>query len=79
MLHPFRRALFATAVSYDGHRKLKNKGNIFDLVICRCICFLKLEDTSWMCDGAGGDPLLYFKHVTQFVEAAKTHTLRMNK
>jgi hypothetical protein len=22
---------------------------------------------------------LYFKHVTQFVEAAKMHTLRMNK
>jgi hypothetical protein len=32
-----------------------------------------------MYDGVGGDPLLYFKHVTQFVEAAKMHTLRMNK
>jgi hypothetical protein len=32
-----------------------------------------------MYDGAGGDPLLYFEHVTQFVEAAKTHALRMNK
>jgi hypothetical protein len=30
-------------------------------------------------DGAIGDPLLYFKHVTQFVEAVKTHALRMNK
>ncbi len=32
-----------------------------------------------MYDGVGGDPLLYFKHVTQFVEAAKTHVLCMNK
>jgi hypothetical protein len=32
-----------------------------------------------MYDGAGGDPLLYFKHVTQFVELTKTHALRMNK
>jgi hypothetical protein len=31
-----------------------------------------------MYDGAG-DPLLYFKHVTQFVEAAKMFALRMNK
>jgi hypothetical protein len=38
-----------------------------------------MEDRSWMYDGAEGDPLLYFKHVTQFVEAAKTHTLCMNK
>jgi hypothetical protein len=38
-----------------------------------------MQDISWMYDGAGGDPLLYFKHVTQFVEAAKTHTLCMNK
>jgi hypothetical protein len=32
-----------------------------------------------MYDGAGGDLLLYFKHVTQFVEATKTHALHMNK
>jgi hypothetical protein len=38
-----------------------------------------MEDRSWMYDGVGGDPLLYFKHVTQFVEATKMHTLRMNK
>jgi hypothetical protein len=38
-----------------------------------------MEDRSWMYDGAGGDPLLYFKHVTQFVEATKTHALPMNK
>jgi hypothetical protein len=38
-----------------------------------------MEDRSWMYDGAGGDSLLYFKHVTQFVKAAKTHALCMNK
>jgi hypothetical protein len=38
-----------------------------------------MEDISWMYDGAGGDPLLYFKHVTQLVEATKTHALHMNK
>jgi hypothetical protein len=38
-----------------------------------------MGDRSWMYDGAEGDPLLYFKHVTQFVEAAKMHILRMNK
>ena len=32
-----------------------------------------------MYDDAGGDPIFYFKQVTQFVEAAKTHALRMNK
>jgi hypothetical protein len=38
-----------------------------------------MEDISWIYDGAGGDQLLYFKHVTQFVEATKTHALCMNK
>jgi hypothetical protein len=38
-----------------------------------------MEDRSWMYDGAAVDPLLYFKHVTQFVEATMTHTLRINK
>jgi hypothetical protein len=38
-----------------------------------------MEDRSWMYNGAGGDPLLYFKHVTQFVKATKTHALHMNK
>jgi hypothetical protein len=38
-----------------------------------------MEDRSRMYDGAGGDPLLYFKHVTQFVEAAKTQAIHMNK
>jgi hypothetical protein len=32
-----------------------------------------------MYDGVGGDSLLYFNHVTQFVEASKTHSLCMNK
>jgi hypothetical protein len=32
-----------------------------------------------MYNGARGDPLLYLKHVTQFVDAARTHTLHMNK
>jgi hypothetical protein len=32
-----------------------------------------------MYDGVGGDSLLYFKHVIQFVEAAKMHALHMNK
>jgi hypothetical protein len=40
---------------------------------------LKIADRSWMYDGARGDSLLYFKHVTQFVEAAKTHALRIKK
>jgi hypothetical protein len=38
-----------------------------------------MEDRSCMYDDVGGDPLLYFKHVTQFVEAAKTYALCMNK
>jgi hypothetical protein len=38
-----------------------------------------MEDISWMYDVAGGDPLLYFKHVTHFVEVANTHALRMKK
>jgi hypothetical protein len=41
--------------------------------------FLMMEDRSWMYDDVAGDPLLYFKHITQFVEVAKTHTLGMNK
>jgi hypothetical protein len=38
-----------------------------------------MEDRSWIYDGVKGDSLLYFKHVTQFVKAAKTHALRINK
>jgi hypothetical protein len=38
-----------------------------------------MKDRSWMYDGAGGDPLLYFKYVTQFVEAIKMHALCLNK
>jgi hypothetical protein len=38
-----------------------------------------MEDISWMYDVVGGDPLLYFKHVTHFVEVANTHALRMKK
>jgi hypothetical protein len=38
-----------------------------------------MEDRSWMYDGVGGDPILYFIHVTQFAEAANTHTLCKNK
>jgi hypothetical protein len=38
-----------------------------------------MEDRSWMYDDVAGDPLLYFKHITQFVEVAKTHALGMNK
>jgi hypothetical protein len=38
-----------------------------------------MEDRSWIYDGTEGDPLLYFKHVTGFVEAAKTHALCINK
>jgi hypothetical protein len=47
--------------------------------ICLCIYFSKMEDRSWMYDGAEGDPLLYFRHATQFVEATKMHALHMNK
>jgi hypothetical protein len=32
-----------------------------------------------MYDDAGEEPIFYFKQVTQFVEAVKTHTLCMNK
>jgi hypothetical protein len=38
-----------------------------------------MEGRSWMYDDAGGDPIFYFKQITQFVEAAKMHTLYMNK
>jgi hypothetical protein len=38
-----------------------------------------MEDRSWMYHGSGGDPLLYFNQVTQFVEAAKIHACHMKK
>jgi hypothetical protein len=38
-----------------------------------------MVDRAWMYHGVGGEPLLYFKHVTQFVKDAKTNNLRMNK
>jgi hypothetical protein len=38
-----------------------------------------MEDIFWMYNGMGGVPLLYFKHVTPFVEVVKTHALRMKK
>jgi hypothetical protein len=44
------------------------------LYLPRVSCFLCL-----LCDGAGADTILYFKHVTQFVEATKMNTLHMNE
>jgi hypothetical protein len=38
-----------------------------------------MENRSLMYDGVGGYPLLYFKHVSKFVEATKMLALCMKK